>query len=372
MDPFATSHFSHDALLHDLNTIDGRDRMTTAVLLSRVAEVEERRLFLREGYASMQAYCVEQLHWCEGTASRRVYAAHAARRFPVLYVAIADGRLHLTAVLMLAKYLTSGNVDDLVAAATHKSKAGIERLIAERFPRPDLPEILRAVPAPPAPAMTAPPSEPRSADGSSAALPPAASPGPELVMGSSPAKIGSRVPRIEPKPLAPERYGLQCTLDQETYDLLQRARDLMGHRSPGGEITPVLKSALQLLVAQLEKQKYAATDCPRPSKPGTSARHIPAAVKRAVAARDGARCTFVSEAGRRCSARTKLEFDHIEPVARGGQATAENVRLVCRAHNQHAAERAFGVVFMEQKRSEAPRGRSHGSCVPRALAPPPS
>ena len=367
MDPFATSHFSHDALLHDLKTNDGQNRMSVAVILSRVVEVEDRRLYLREGYPSMHAFCVEELHWCEGTASRRIYAAHAARRFPVLYVAIADGRLHLTAVLMLVKYLTSGNVDELVVAATHKSKAGIERLIAERFPRPDLPEILRAVPAP---AMTAPPSEPHSADGSSATLHPVPSPGPELVMGSSPAKIEPRAPRVEPKPLAPERYGLQCTLDQETYDLLQRARDLMGHRNPSGEVVPVLKSALQLLVAQLEKQKYSGTDRPLPSKPGTSARHIPAAVKRAVAKRDGGRCAFVSEAGRRCAARRTLEFDHIEPVARGGQATAENVRLVCRAHNQHAAESAFGVAFMEQRRSEARRGRSHGPYVPRALAPP--
>src|SRR5438552_4913583 len=48
--PLATSHFSHDALLRDLKTLDGQDRRTAAVLLSRVAEFEERRLFLREGY----------------------------------------------------------------------------------------------------------------------------------------------------------------------------------------------------------------------------------------------------------------------------------------------------------------------------------
>ena len=359
MDPFATSHFSHDALIHDLESIDGRDRMTTAVLLSRVAEVEERRLFLREGYASMQAYCVARLHWCEGTASRRIYAAHAARRFPLLYVAIADGRLHLTAVLMLAKYMTSGNVDDLVAAATHKSKAAIERLIAERFPRPDVPETLRPIPAPLVPPMTAPPSEPSSANGSGAGLTPVPPPCPESVMGSSPEKIEARVSRVEPKPLAPQRYEYRCTMDQETYDLLQRARDLMGHQSLSGDGPPVLKRALRMWVEHLEKQKYAATDSPRPSKPGTSARHIPAAVKRAVRERDEERCAFVSESGHRCTACDKLEFDHIEAVARGGQPTIENIRLMCRAHNQHAAESSFGIDFMERKRAEARRRSLH-------------
>jgi hypothetical protein len=33
----------------------------------------------------------------------------------------------------------------------------------------------------------------------------------------------------------------------------------------------------------------------------------------------------------------------------------ENVRLLCRAHHQYAAERAFGAEFMEQKRAEARR-----------------
>ena len=191
-------------------------------------------------------------------------------------------------------------------------------------------------------------------------------------MGSSPAKIESRVPRVEPKPLAPQRYEYRCTMDQETFDLLQRARDLMGHQSLSGDGPPELKSALRMWVAHLEKQKYAATDCPRPSKPGSSARHIPAAVKRAVRERDGKRCAFVSESGQRCTARRWLEFDHIEPVARAGEATVNNVRLLCRAHNQYAAERAFGTELMDRKRAEARSGHSQGSAVPRTLAPPPS
>jgi len=42
-------------------------------------------------------------------------------------------------------------------------------------------------------------------------------------------------------------------------------------------------------------------------------------------------------------------------VARGGQATVENVRLRCRAHNQYAAECTFGKDFMETKWDEARR-----------------
>src|SRR5206468_9593620 len=76
-------------------------------------------------------------------------------------------------------------------------------------------------------------------------------------------------------------------------------------------------------------------------------------VKRTVWQRDGGQCTFVSEAGQRCPARTLLEYDHVDPVARGGEASVAGIRLRCRGHNQYAAECAFGMDFMETKRQQA-------------------
>jgi hypothetical protein len=63
----------------------------------------------------------------------------------------------------------------------------------------------------------------------------------------------------------------------------------------------------------------------------------------------------VSERGQRCAARTRLEFDHIEPMARGGESTVTGLRLRCRAHNQYEAERRFGGEFMRHKRERARR-----------------
>src|SRR5207247_5002327 len=81
-------------------------------------------------------------------------------------------------------------------------------------------------------------------------------------------------------------------------------------------------------------------------------RHIAGHVRRAVWERDGGRCTFVSEAGRRCPARTRLEFDHVDEV---GRASVAGVRLRCRAHNQYGAECTFGAEFMREKREAARR-----------------
>ena len=118
----------------------------------------------------------------------------------------------------------------------------------------------------------------------------------------------------------------------------------------------MFERALSALIGQLEKRKFSATRRPRPSRrPSANPRHIPAQVKRAVWERDGGQCTFVSETGHRCAARTRLEFDHIVEVARGGEATVAGIRLRCRAHNQYGAECAFGAEFMRQKREMTQR-----------------
>jgi len=181
-------------------------------------------------------------------------------------------------------------------------------------------------------------------------------PAPLLVVAQhAPTPVGDR-PRVTP--LAPQRFGVQFTMDQETHDLLGYAQELLGHQIAPGDVAVVFKRALQALVPQLERQKFAATENPRPRQSRSAdPRHIPAPVKRAVWERDGGRCTFVSEAGHRCEARTGLEFDHVQEVTRGGTATVPGIRLRCRSH-QYTAECTFGVEFMRHKRLAAAEARA--------------
>ena len=50
MDPFATSHFSDDALLLDAKRLLKQGCCNTAMLLTRIAEIDERQLYRRAGY----------------------------------------------------------------------------------------------------------------------------------------------------------------------------------------------------------------------------------------------------------------------------------------------------------------------------------
>jgi 5-methylcytosine-specific restriction endonuclease McrA len=148
---------------------------------------------------------------------------------------------------------------------------------------------------------------------------------------------------------------------------------------------------MRALVVELERQKYAVTARPRPHAPGKSThaappretheahelggqarstdqpepepksrseresprrrgRHIPAAIRRAVFARDERRCTYKDDSGQRCRETQGLELHHSRAFARGGAHSLENVTLRCRAHNDLAAEQDFGKGFIERER----------------------
>jgi hypothetical protein len=158
------------------------------------------------------------------------------------------------------------------------------------------------------------------------------------------ARISEPAPRPNVvAPLAPERYKVQFTATEALYAKLRHAQNLLRHRIPDGDLSQVFDLALAALVEKLEKQKPAATDRPRADRgaaPGS--RTIPAAVKRAVWKRDGGRCAFIGKNTRRCSETGFLEFHHVVPFARGGEATIRNIALRCRAHNQYEALLDFG------------------------------
>src|SRR4029079_5994334 len=143
---------------------------------------------------------------------RRVRAAGAARQFPVIFDMLGDGRLHLTAVCLLVPFLDSGSVDELLAAAVHKSNRAIEQMLAERFPQPDLPTRIVALATP-------------SGTGTLSAIPASVETVPDLA--PEPCAVApAREHKVAPTklaPLAPQRFGLQVTIDQETHALLLRA-----------------------------------------------------------------------------------------------------------------------------------------------------
>src|SRR6267142_4228404 len=137
MTKYSRSHCSNEAVSRNFDVSVARNCASTADMLADLGEFDARRLYLPKAYPSMHAYCVDVKHMTPGSAYKRIRVARTARRFPAVFFALADGRLHLSAVLLLTPHLTPDTADELLAAAAHKSKSEIERLLAQRFPRPE-------------------------------------------------------------------------------------------------------------------------------------------------------------------------------------------------------------------------------------------
>ena len=340
MNPFERSHLADTTLLQNAPAHRSTATDSVAHLLADIGEIDERKLYRPEGYASIRAWCVSALGMPDDVARRHIHAARAAREFPVIFTALSEGSLYLCGVIQLAPCLTPENAEELVAAAKHKSRTEIDWLLRTRFPESDAFDWVAGC----ATERISPETsvEPKLT--------------PKSVTAPTPAQVanGSAV-----RPLNAEMCETSFTMRRSALEKLNYLKALLGPKAATMSPGELYERSLDVHIAQVEKQKFGAH-----TKPGarqcasTHPRQIPTDVKYAVWQRDGGRCTFVSESGHRCEAVGTVEFDHIEPVARGGKSTVDNLRLRCRAHNQFEAERTFGAEFMRHKREAAARKKA--------------
>jgi len=311
-------NMSDDRVLEGAEMLARRSNEITAELLAYLIEVDERGLHLREACSSLFAFCVERLHMSEAAAGKRITAARTARRFPRVLEMLAGGEIHLTAINLLAAHLTEENHGELLARARHRSKRDLARLVAEIAPRPDVASQIVALPQPVGQAEAA-----------------AVGVGLEV-------RAPERARRAVVAPLSPRRYEIRVTVDEETHDKLRKLQDLLAHNVARDPAVIVAK-AIDVLHERTLARKAAVTKRPQRGKPATKrTRHIPAAVRRMVWTRDGARCAFVDGKGRRCSATSGLQFHHIRNWACGARHAADEIELRCHAHNQYQAVLDYG------------------------------
>ncbi len=257
---------------------NGERRKATALLLAHLAVIEARELHLLRGYSSMFDFCVRGFGMSEGTAHRAISGTRSAHRYPLVLEMLADGRLHLSGLSLLAPHLTAENHEKLLEEAAGKTKAAIREILARWFPKPDVPDCVQ-------------PLSPKGEQG-------------HLGLDGAPAG-----PRPQVEPLSEERFGVQFTASARLRDKLEHARNLMSHVSRELEI--VIERALDALIRELENKQWGKTDrtrCSRGTKDGSPSRKD----KREVYERDDAQCAFVSEDGVRCTSKAFLQYDHVE------------------------------------------------------------
>src|SRR4051812_25142304 len=107
MNPYDLTALDSESLLQGFDAaVFCRSRMN-AVVLAYIAEMDARHLYLQQGFESMKALCMKRLHVSEDVAKKALQVARLARQVPALFEAIADERLHLKGVRLLAPYLNA-------------------------------------------------------------------------------------------------------------------------------------------------------------------------------------------------------------------------------------------------------------------------
>jgi 5-methylcytosine-specific restriction endonuclease McrA len=414
------AELSDTELLAATRRLVGRSNQLLAALLEHLGEVEARGIHRTRACSGLYAYCIFELRFSEDEAYRRVAASRLVRRFPALLAAIASGELHLTGLLQLGPHLTGENLREVLDRAKHRTKKEIARLVRVLDPLPDV--LPRIEPLGPASATLVPrtptwpefvasmcpvrdlaPGE-RPRDWTEGTLEASTFEGPANFAGHEgapgpawPIELDASA-ESAPARLEPQRYGIQFTANEEYVKLVAEAQALLSRFAPRATLDELHLRAMRALVAELKRQKYAATNRPRKRSsqtipPGASpveasplpetsetsetsalaershatagtdlaqaapyadprrrGRYVPAAVRRAVFQRDDGRCTYTAAAGQRCHETRGLELHHVTAFAQGGEHTEANLTLRCRAHNALAAEEDFGRNFVERAR----------------------
>ncbi len=400
-------HCLSDAeVLAHLNQLTAQRREVLVELLSTIAEVDGRRLYLPLGYASMFEYLTKRLGFSENEAYVRLSVARAARRYPRLLVEIGRGQLHLTGASLLVPKLTPQTSEDLLNHALGRSRREIEKLLATRFPAALPQPMVRKLPVVPSKASSTGAADQVPPCSVTVASPPAAAlaqPGAAVhtaqPTGPAESPLGAPARPAVIQAVTADRYKLQVCLDEPTRQALQQLQDALAHTPGCRDMNAIVGQAIVHYLAHVQKRKYglktadtstppvgcgaaqskgtptpvavapplpppvknmsqrppsaaaappAGGDSPAKAKKTGSRPAIPRAIRREVYRRDGGQCTFVSEQGRRCEQTSRLEFDHRIPWAQGGEHGVGQLRLLCAAHNRLHAQLSFGKLHMEE------------------------
>src|SRR6187401_2413950 len=185
--------------------------------------------------------------------------ARLALVVPAALDELRNGTIHLTGLFVLSRYVTPENADELLGEARGKSRSELERLLARLFPRPDVAERIAPVGA--------------------------AGPG-SVVTGPGASGVEFRG-RTEP--LSASRYRVEFTASSEFCEKLERARELLSHSLPSGDLGALLERALDELIER-EVRRHQGAGKPRKRRElQLGSRHVPVEVARAVWERDGVR-----------------------------------------------------------------------------------
>jgi hypothetical protein len=297
---------SLDTLLELAKKEAEKERHALLEALHLLIEVERRRAFVALGHASLWEYAIKELKYSENTAFQRISAMRALRGNPELGEAILSGALSIATVSHVQNVLRAEQQQgyrtypesrrmDLFKSCENKNSKEVSRLLADF------------------------------------------------------SALSLRVQKA--RVITDNRTEISFIAEPALVDKMRRVRDLSVARlrSPSsvpelvGLMSEVTLDKIDPLRKPVRKSKAPIVDDPAPSDT------VPAAVRTRIWKEFEGQCSFVhAETGARCGSTFGLEIEHCKPQSMGGSSRdLDNLRLLCRQHNQWEAIQAYGQEKMD-------------------------
>jgi hypothetical protein len=313
-------NISNQELIVRLEKLARTERKLTHLILLHINEVEARQLYFKQGFESLFAYLTRGLMYSESAAYRRIQAARLLRTAPQVADKIESGALNLSQLSQVQKCIKEEKskglsiapqkIAETLAALENKNTFESEQILAKEF---------------------------------------------ELQI-----KTHDSI-----KPQRDESIRIEMTLSKEQFEDLRKAKDFLSHQCPNGNWSEVVTALAQKFIqSKLGKEKAPnkgtgeeiaqgntatevtakLTTTARPARSRRYRPRLPTKMRRQVFAKAQHQCEFVNfETGTRCTSKFQLEIDHRKPLALDGGNAPENLRILCRAHNQRAWQMCNGI-----------------------------
>lgn len=347
---------TNDELLAKAKKLVQQERVILVEILHHLLIINDKKLYLQIGFKSLFDFCTKELGYSEAAAYRRIQAMKLLKAVPEVKQKVLNGSVNLTQLAQVQKVAT------------------VERKQNNNFiSKTQKIELLKKV-------------ENKSTRQS------------EIILREfSPL---SAIKNDSQRVLNNTQTEIKFIADQELLNKIEELKNLLSHKHVNPNFNELLHSLADLALVEVKRRKkifskselkkvqsaqsvisdeikinkpninlktYAKQETQKqevqkqraqnktidfltnkrltsaPKKPCSkfnhkNQRYIHPTVKNEVWFRDGGCCSYRNpQTKRRCESKYQLEFDHIKPVAMGGKSDINNIRLLCREHNQYMA-----------------------------------
>lgn len=314
-------------LLTTTQSLASEERRLSQEVLVHLREIEKRGLHLERGFSSLHEYVVQELHFSDGAASRRINAMRLMTEVKEVSSSIEKGTLNLCTVSTVQTFLRREKKErgktysteekrELLQTMENRSKRECEKILATLSP-------------------------------------------------------SSMIPTERTRVISETQSEIRVVLTQAQVEKLERARCLLAHQNPDGSLAQLIELLADKVLdrvdperkeARMQQRRLKAEEPPVAAPPvepagETSAKKrspqplafkplrkaIPAEIQRKVYLRDQGMCSYQNlQSGRRCCSRFLIQIDHRVAVAMNGSSELKNLRLLCFRHHKRETERIFG------------------------------